>query len=149
MATHRTAMGKTIDMDKMRQQNSHVRAVGNMNVNARGDTLDSHNNVVKDSANRVNKMYQNAMQNAGQLPRRVDVAAPQKPAITPDTSPPTASVPPVARVEPIIHAPPAIEEEPEFIDEELELEFGSDDEPVDKPAVEVKEVKETKQSKKK
>lgn len=38
---YRTAQGKTIDMGALILKNEHVRAVGNMNVNARGDVIDS------------------------------------------------------------------------------------------------------------
>lgn len=59
---HLTAMGKQIDMAALRAKNEMVRAVGNMNVNARGDIIDSHNNVINDSNKRVNVMYQKTMQ---------------------------------------------------------------------------------------
>lgn len=54
---HVTALGKPFDMDALRAKNEKVRAVGNMNVNARGDIIDSNNNVINDSATRVNTMY--------------------------------------------------------------------------------------------
>jgi hypothetical protein len=60
---HRTALGKSIDMASLRAKNEKVRAVGNMNVNARGDTIDSNNNVIQDANRRVNTMYQKTMQN--------------------------------------------------------------------------------------
>jgi hypothetical protein len=41
-----TAQGKTVDLGAMLLQNEHVRAVGNMNVNARGDLLDGSNRVI-------------------------------------------------------------------------------------------------------
>jgi hypothetical protein len=44
--TYKTAMGKTIDMRSMSMANEKIRAVGNMNVNARGDLIDSNNNIV-------------------------------------------------------------------------------------------------------
>lgn len=37
--TYRTAMGKQIDIDSIRVANEQTIAVGNMKVNARGDTL--------------------------------------------------------------------------------------------------------------
>jgi hypothetical protein len=54
---YRTAAGKTVDMNALRNKNEHVRAVGNMNVNARGDTIDSNNQVTNDNNRRVNSMY--------------------------------------------------------------------------------------------
>lgn len=43
---YRTAMGKVVDMGALMLQNENTRAVGNMNVNARGDKLDSANKVI-------------------------------------------------------------------------------------------------------
>ena len=48
---YKTAGGKTIDMGALILQNENVRAVGNMNVNARGDVLDSSDRVI-DSKNK-------------------------------------------------------------------------------------------------
>ena len=54
---HRSALGKNIDMSAMVSQNEKVRAVGNMNVNARGDVIDSHGRVVQENTHRVNSLY--------------------------------------------------------------------------------------------
>jgi len=59
---HVTALGLPFDMAGLRTKNEKVRAVGNMNVNARGDIIDSNNNVINDSNNRVNAMYKKTMQ---------------------------------------------------------------------------------------
>lgn len=60
--THTTALGVPFDMASFRAKNEKIRAVGNMNVNARGDILDSNNNVI-DSRNKiVNRMYEKTMQ---------------------------------------------------------------------------------------
>jgi hypothetical protein len=48
---YRSAQGKTVDMGALLLQNEAVRAVGNMGVNARGDTIDSRNRVI-DSKNK-------------------------------------------------------------------------------------------------
>ena len=48
---YKTASGKTIDMGALILQNENVRAVGNMNVNARGDVLDGSDQVI-DSKNK-------------------------------------------------------------------------------------------------
>ena len=52
---YKTAQGKTLDMGSLVLQNEHVRAVGNMNVNARGDKLDSNNRVVETKARQIQK----------------------------------------------------------------------------------------------
>jgi hypothetical protein len=47
---YRSSRGKAVDIGSLRLQNEHVRAVGNMGVNARGDRIDASGNVI-DSAN--------------------------------------------------------------------------------------------------
>ena len=44
---YRSSQGKSIDLGTIMLQNENVRAVGNMNVNARGDKLDSTNQVIE------------------------------------------------------------------------------------------------------
>jgi hypothetical protein len=44
---YRSSQGKPIDLGIIMLQNEQVRAVGNMNVNARGDKLDSTNQVIE------------------------------------------------------------------------------------------------------
>lgn len=58
MPAYRSAQGKIVDMSQLAAKNEKVRAVGNMNVNARGDILDSHNRVIKDNTKRVKSSYQ-------------------------------------------------------------------------------------------
>lgn len=55
--TYKTAMGKSIDMGAMTLANERVRAVGNMKVNARGDLIDSNNNVIKSRQQQVAEQY--------------------------------------------------------------------------------------------
>lgn len=44
---HRTAMGKEIDMQTLMLQNERAIALGNANLNARGDQIDARGNIVK------------------------------------------------------------------------------------------------------
>ena len=44
---YKSAMGKAVDIGALMLQNEQTRAVGNMNVNARGDLLDSQNRVIE------------------------------------------------------------------------------------------------------
>ena len=44
---YRTMQGRMVDIEKLRAANESVRAVGNMNVNARGDEIDSQGNIVR------------------------------------------------------------------------------------------------------
>lgn len=52
---YKTAQGKTVDLGTIMLQNEHVRAVGNMNVNARGDKLDQNNRVIETKARQIQK----------------------------------------------------------------------------------------------
>ena len=54
---YRTAQGKLVDMGKLFLQNEGARAVGNMNVNARGDLIDDKNQVIAKKNDQVNRQY--------------------------------------------------------------------------------------------
>ena len=56
--TYRTAQGKTVDLGQLILQNENVRAVGNMNVNARGDRLDSSKKVIDSKNQQVQRQHQ-------------------------------------------------------------------------------------------
>lgn len=61
MTVYRSAHGRPVDIAQLATKFEKVRAVGNMNVNARGDVIDNENNVVKDNTNRVKKSYNNVV----------------------------------------------------------------------------------------
>ncbi len=44
---YRTMQGRMVDIEKLRATNEEVRAVGNMNVNARGDVVGTGGKIVK------------------------------------------------------------------------------------------------------
>jgi hypothetical protein len=50
-------MGRAVDMSSLQAKNEKVRAVGNMGVNARGDTIDSAGKVIVPVTNKVNSNY--------------------------------------------------------------------------------------------
>jgi len=52
---YRTALGKQIDIDRLRLMNETTPAVGNMRVNARGDELDRNGNIIQSREDRVLK----------------------------------------------------------------------------------------------
>jgi hypothetical protein len=60
---HRSANGKQVDMGSLRLRNEHVRAVGNMQVNARGDLVDDKNQVITPKNQQVNQSYDNQVSN--------------------------------------------------------------------------------------
>ena len=66
--TYRTAQGKVIDMGKLMLQNEKTRAVGNMNVNARGDIIDDKNQVIDDKTKQVKRHYDRQVQNRTEKP---------------------------------------------------------------------------------
>jgi len=61
MTNYKTAMGKTVDMASIIAKNENTKAVGNMNVNARGDTIDAFGRVIKPVTERVNQSYANTV----------------------------------------------------------------------------------------
>jgi hypothetical protein len=52
---YKSAQGKSVDLGTIMLQNEHVRAVGNMKVNARGDKIDSANRVIETKAQQIQK----------------------------------------------------------------------------------------------
>lgn len=54
---YKSAMGKTVDLGSLILQNEGTRAVGNMNVNARGDVLDGNNRVIDQKNRQVQRQY--------------------------------------------------------------------------------------------
>jgi len=55
---YRTMQGRMVDIDKLRSSNEDVRAVGNMNVNARGDIIGSSGKVVKTKEQVIKEYYE-------------------------------------------------------------------------------------------
>lgn len=54
---YRTANGKVVDMGALRLKNEKVRAVGNMKVNARGDEINEHGQVIRKKTEQANNQY--------------------------------------------------------------------------------------------
>jgi hypothetical protein len=70
---YRTAQGKSVDLGTIMLQNEHVRAVGNMNVNARGDRLDSENQVIETKTRQIQR--QNARVTSNVSTTQVDTSS--------------------------------------------------------------------------
>lgn len=65
-------MGKSVDMSALAARNEHTRAVGNMRVNARGDTIDANGRIVKPVTEKVNEAYGRTVGNkSAQVKRQV------------------------------------------------------------------------------
>lgn len=68
MAKYRTAMGRVVDMSVLASKNEKTRAVGNMKVNARGDTIDASGKVIKPATSKVNDAYSKTVGNKAAQP---------------------------------------------------------------------------------
>ena len=111
---YKSAMGKPVDLGALLLQNEQVRAVGNMNVNARGDRLDSANRVIEPKNRQVQRKY-NKQSNVSGGPTATS---------TRSTKQPEQAVPDVT---------PLVDPTDTFSDLPV-------DEPVDTPAVQVESV---------
>lgn len=79
MSNYRTAGGQLINMEALRAKNQNTRAVGNMNVDAAGNTLDSNNQIISDRAARVSRVYNRTTQNPSAVPKpQVQPSRPQQ-----------------------------------------------------------------------
>lgn len=63
MANYRSALGKPVDMSALAAKNEKTRAVGNMKVNARGDTIDSNGKVLVPVTQKVAENYSKTVGN--------------------------------------------------------------------------------------
>ena len=63
MSKYKTAMCKVVDMAALTAKNEKTRAVGNMKVNARGDTIDSHGRIIASVTEKVNTAYSKTVGN--------------------------------------------------------------------------------------
>lgn len=54
---HRSALGKEVDMEKLRNQNELTLAVGNARVNARGDELGPGGRIIKKREDVLKEYY--------------------------------------------------------------------------------------------
>jgi len=113
MANYRSAMGKTVDMSALVAKNEGTRAVGNMKVNARGDTIDAMGRVIQPVTEKVNQAYSNTVS------KRTGQPNPQ-----PNTKPTVKAEPIVADI-----VKPKIDES-ELTAEELDLDRELDDDEI-------------------
>ena len=117
MSRFRSAVGKEIDMAALVSKHEHVRAAGNMGVNARGDVIDGKNQVILDNNKRINSVYgKTVIENSQTMANKILQASANLPSnteykkseLTPD--------------EPIHNTVSPVIEEPDIISpEEMEL----------------------------
>ena len=65
---YRSAQGKSVDLGTIMLKNEHTRAVGNTNINARGDKLDSMNQVVETKPQQIQKQNDRTTTNVSEAP---------------------------------------------------------------------------------
>jgi hypothetical protein len=63
MAKYITAQGKVVDMSQLAARNERTMAVGNMSVNARGDTIDGQGKIILPVTKKVGDKYQKTVSN--------------------------------------------------------------------------------------
>ena len=68
---YRTMQGRMVDIDQLRAANESVQAVGNMNVNARGDVLGANGQVITPKAQVIKKYYEQPKGKASEGPSRI------------------------------------------------------------------------------
>ncbi len=117
MGIHRTAMGRAVDMSALQAKNEKVRAVGNMSVNARGDTIDANGKVIVPVTNKVNNNYSQTVGNQGANQRGVVKPPLKADPIAPVSKPSPAPTPEVIEPMELTEAEMALEAE--FDDDEL------------------------------
>ena len=105
---YRTMQGRMVDIEKLRAANEDVRAIGNMNVNARGDVLGPSGVVVTPKEKVISKYYEQPRGRVDDTPLktkpRVRVAQPkpQVQKMTPVAAKPTPQPAPQKVVTPTV-----------------------------------------------
>tara|TARA_A100001011_G_scaffold73675_1_gene75607 strand:+ start:123 stop:539 length:417 start_codon:yes stop_codon:yes gene_type:complete len=67
---YRTMQGRMVDIERLRAANEDTRAVGNMNVNARGDILGPSGNIVTPKSEVIKKYYEQPKGRVDDTPAR-------------------------------------------------------------------------------
>ena len=114
---YRTMQGRMVDIEKLRAANENVQAVGNMNVNARGDILGPGGQIATKKETIIKKYYEQPKGMVDDTPARAKPApAPRTPpkqniqTITPVTKTEIKQVEP--KPEPVVAPKVAVEPEP-------------------------------------
>ena len=105
---YRSAQGKSVDLGTIMLQNEHVRAVGNMNVNARGDRLDSNNQVLETKPRQIQRQNARTTNVSATDVHTSSIKARRQAAAEPKTE---AEVAPVAPPQPETRAEPPAQDE--------------------------------------
>ena len=106
---YRTMQGRMVDIEKLRAANESVSAVGNMNVNARGDVLGAGGKIVTPKETVIKKYYEQPKGMVSDTPRSKTKPAPKaEPVKTVQKMTPVAAKPaPKKTVAPKVVSKPA------------------------------------------
>ena len=74
---YRTMQGRMVDIEKLRAANESVQAVGNMNVNARGDVIGPGGTIVTPKETVIKKYYEQPKGMVSDTPRSKTKPAPK------------------------------------------------------------------------
>ena len=80
---YRSMQGKMIDIEKLRAANESVQAVGNMNVNARGDVIGPSGKIVTPKETIIKKYYEQPKGMVSDTPKAKPMPAPKGPPAKP------------------------------------------------------------------
>ena len=80
---YRTMQGRMIDIEQLRSANEDIRAVGNMNVNARGDVLGPGGQIATPKADVIAKYYEQPKGKVDDTPIRMRQTPPRRVAPAP------------------------------------------------------------------
>jgi hypothetical protein len=94
---YRTMQGRMVDIEKLRAANEGVQAVGNMNVNARGDALGVNGQIVTKKEKIIQKYYEHPKGRVDDTPARGRPATAPAPRTPPKQTVQTMT--PVAKTE--------------------------------------------------
>ena len=75
---YRTMQGRMIDIEQLRSANEDIRAVGNMNVNARGDILGAGGQIATPKADVIAKYYEQPKGRVDDTPIRMRQTPPRR-----------------------------------------------------------------------
>ena len=79
---YKTMQGRMVDIDQLRAANESVQAVGNMNVNARGDVLGANGQVVTSKSQVIKKYYEQPKGKASEGPSAITKAPAPQPKVS-------------------------------------------------------------------
>ena len=80
---YRTMQGRMIDIEKLRGANEEIKAVGNMNVNARGDVMGVGGNIATPKSQVIKNYYEAPKGRVDDTPARAKPTPPRRTAPQP------------------------------------------------------------------